>query len=64
MCGECPHVHKGVVDPSSRSLDRTFKVLSKFLVGLSEMFLNEVKVACDIRHAADPITSHSYCVCA
>jgi hypothetical protein len=28
------------------------------------MFLNEVKVACDIRRAADAIAFHSYCACA
>jgi len=64
MRDECSHVEKGVVDSNSRSLDSTFRVISEILVGINEMFLDEVKVACDIRRAADPITPHSYCACA
>jgi hypothetical protein len=57
---ECSHIDKGLVDPGRRALDSTLEAISKFLVTLDEMFLNEVKVACDIRRAADRITSHSY----
>ena len=60
MRDECPHVDKGVFDPSRRSLGSRLKVLSEFLVGLNEMFFDEIKVTCDIRRAADLITPHSY----
>ncbi len=59
MRDECPHGEKGVVDPSRRSLDRRFAVLPEFLVGLNKIFLDEVKIACDTRRAADLIMSHS-----
>ncbi len=61
MRDECPHVDKGVFDPSRRSLGSRLKVLSEFLVGLDEMFFDKLEVACDIRGAADPITSHACC---
>jgi hypothetical protein len=64
MRDECPHMDEGVVDPSSRSLDSVFEVLSEFVVVLNEMFLDEVKVAYDIRRTADPIISHSWRACA
>jgi hypothetical protein len=64
MRDECPHVDKGVVDPSRRSLGSSLKVLSEFLVGLNEMFFDKLKVACDIRGAADPITPHACCASA
>jgi hypothetical protein len=63
MRDECPHVDKGIVDSRSRALDSILKVVSEFLVGVNEMFLDEVKVECDIRRAADPITPHPYCAC-
>ncbi len=64
MRDECPHVDKGVVDPSRRSLDSRLKVFSEFLVGLNEMFFDKLKVARYIRGAADAIPSHPCCASA
>jgi hypothetical protein len=60
MGDESPHGGKGVVDPSGRTLESTFQVLPKFLAGFKEMFLNEIKVACDIRRAADAAMRSSW----
>ncbi len=59
MRDKSAQVGKSVVDPSRRALDSAFEVLSEFLVGLDEMLLDEVEVACDIRRAADAIASHA-----
>jgi hypothetical protein len=39
---ECSHVGKCVVDTSRRSLHRVFWIVSELLVGLKQMFLNEI----------------------
>jgi hypothetical protein len=61
--GENPGFGRQLIDPSGRSLESIFQVLSKFLVSPNQMFLDEVKVVCDIGRAADPIASHAYRAC-
>lgn len=61
---ESPHVTEGLVDAGGRTVHRSRRVVAECLVGLNQMFLDQVEVAGDVGRAADPIATHALSACA